>query len=77
MPFIIHEWTSLKESPDILFHFFANLLPTRFRNNAKRSLHGNKIKIVTDFGGREMDNPHLLLKEIHPIDPAFRAWQND
>lgn len=21
MPFIIHEWISLKESPDILFHF--------------------------------------------------------
>lgn len=32
---------------------------------------------MTDFGGREMDNSHLLLKEIYPIDLAFRAWQKD
>jgi len=34
-----------------------------------------KIKKITDFGGREMDNPHLLLKEIYCIDLAFRARQ--
>lgn len=54
---------------------FANLLTARFRNNAKRNLHEKEIKIITDLGGREMDNTHLLLKEIYSIDLAFRARQ--
>lgn len=54
---------------------FASLLTGRFRNNAKSSLHEKEIKIITDLGGREIDNPHLLLKEIYSIDLAFRAKQ--
>lgn len=54
---------------------FAILLTARFRNNAKRSLHEKEIKIITHWGGREMDKPHLLLKEIYSIDLTFRARQ--
>lgn len=54
---------------------FANLLIARFRNNAERSLHEKEIKrttLITDLG-REMDNPHLLFREIHSIELGSKS----
>lgn len=62
------------ESPDTLFHFLQIYSEQGLEIMQKKGYM--KKKIITSLWGREMDNPHLLLKEIYSLDLAFRGrWK--